>query len=57
MLKFTHSNYPKGSLKMAQAHYIPLRIHSEFSIIDGTIRLKELAQTAAKFGLPALGFD
>ena len=40
---------------MAQAHYIPLRIHSEFSIIDGTIRLKELAQTAAKFGLPALG--
>ena len=42
---------------MAQAHYIPLRIHSEFSIIDGTIRLKELAQTAAKFWFARTGFD
>nr|WP_244773247.1 PHP domain-containing protein [Alysiella crassa]UOP07051.1 PHP domain-containing protein [Alysiella crassa] len=35
--------------------YIPLRAHSEFSITDGTIRVKDLAKTAAKFGYPALG--
>ncbi len=35
--------------------YIPLRAHSEFSITDGTIRVKDLAKTAAQYGCPALG--
>lgn len=35
--------------------YIPLRQHTEFSITDGTLRIKELVKKAAAFGLPALG--
>lgn len=34
--------------------YIPLRTHSEFSVTDGTLRVKELAKLAAKNGLPAV---
>ncbi len=35
--------------------YIPLRLHSEFSITDGTIRFKQLIKKAQAYGLPALG--
>ena len=37
--------------------YIPLRQHTEFSITDGTLRIKELVKKAAAFGLPALGIS
>lgn len=34
--------------------FIPLRTHSEFSITDGIIRVKDLAKTAVKLGYPAV---
>ena len=34
--------------------YVPLRIHSEYSMVDSTIRLGELIKKAKDFGLPAL---
>ncbi|MDO5059764.1 MAG: DNA polymerase III subunit alpha [Neisseria sp.] len=40
---------------MTQPVYIPLRVHTEFSITDSTIRIKQLVKKAAEFGLPALG--
>lgn len=39
----------------AQPRYIPLRTHSEFSVTDGTLRVKELAKLAVQNGFPALG--
>ncbi|WII93577.1 DNA polymerase III subunit alpha [Kingella negevensis] len=35
--------------------YIPLRAHSEFSITDGIIRVKDLVKHAASLNIPALG--
>ncbi|MDO4998539.1 MAG: DNA polymerase III subunit alpha, partial [Neisseria sp.] len=37
--------------------YVPLRLHSEFSITDGTVRLKSAIKKAQEFGLPALGIS
>ena len=34
--------------------YVPLRIHSEYSMVDSTIRLSQLIKQAKEFGLPAL---
>ena len=42
---------------MTAPAYIPLRQHTEFSITDGTLRIKELVKKAAAFGLPALGIS
>lgn len=42
---------------MSDPRYIPLRLHSEYSITDGTIRLKPLVDKAVSFGLPALGIS
>ena len=40
---------------MSSPRYIPLRAHSEFSITDGIIRIKDLVKRAAADGSPALG--
>lgn len=40
---------------MTSACYIPLRLHTEFSITDGTVRIKPLIKKALEYGLPALG--
>ena len=40
---------------MSQPNYIPLRLHTEFSITDGTVRIKPLIKKALEYGLPALG--
>ncbi|RPD90831.1 DNA polymerase III subunit alpha [Neisseria weixii] len=40
---------------MIQPTYIPLRVHTEFSITDGMVRIKKLVSKAAEYGLPALG--
>lgn len=40
---------------MTQPTYIPLRVHTEFSITDGMVRIKKLVSKAAEYGLPALG--
>lgn len=40
---------------MANTDFIHLRIHSEFSLVDGLVRLKPLIGKAASMGMPALG--
>ncbi|MDO4879427.1 MAG: DNA polymerase III subunit alpha, partial [Neisseria sp.] len=42
---------------MTEPVYIPLRLHTEYSVTDGTVRLKELVAKAAALGLPALGIS
>src|SRR5690606_21309683 len=36
------------------AMFVHLRLHTEFSVVDGTNRIDEVAKTAAKDGQPAL---
>jgi DNA polymerase III subunit alpha len=43
-----------GSAVTQANAYVPLRIHSEFSLIDSTIRLPDLVKQAKHMGLPAL---
>lgn len=40
---------------MTDPIYIPLRLHTEFSITDGTVRIKDAVKKAVSDGLPALG--
>ncbi len=40
---------------MTDPVYIPLRLHTEFSITDGTVRIEQAVKQAAAYGLPALG--
>ena len=42
---------------MSQPTYIPLRLHTEFSITDGTVRIKQAVKKAQEYGLPALGIS
>ncbi|MDO5640401.1 MAG: DNA polymerase III subunit alpha [Neisseria sp.] len=42
---------------MTDPVYIPLRLHTEFSITDGTVRIKQAVKQAAQYGLPALGIS
>ena len=39
---------------MSQIHYVPLRVHSEYSLVDSTIRLDELIKQAKNYALPAI---
>ena len=39
------------------ARYVPLRVHSEFSLIDSTIRLPNLLKTAVSMGFPAIALS
>ena len=40
---------------MNGAGYVHLRVHSEYSIADGLIRLPDLARRAAELSMPAVG--
>jgi DNA polymerase-3 subunit alpha len=40
---------------MAEPGFVHLRLHSEFSISDGLVRVKEAISRAHEFGMPALG--
>ncbi len=40
---------------MTEANYIPLRLHTEFSIEDGTVRIKDAVKFASSHHLPAVG--
>ncbi|MBF0804051.1 MULTISPECIES: DNA polymerase III subunit alpha [unclassified Neisseria] len=42
---------------MTEPIYIPLRLHTEFSITDGTVRIKDVVKKAAANGIPALGIS
>lgn len=37
--------------------YVPLRLHTEFSIEDGIVRIKEAVKRASALGIPALGIS
>jgi DNA polymerase-3 subunit alpha len=36
------------------ADYVPLHLHTEYSLLDGAIRIKELVEQAAAFRMPAV---
>ncbi|HEY6961930.1 MAG TPA: DNA polymerase III subunit alpha, partial [Gaiellaceae bacterium] len=40
---------------MAQADFVHLHVHSEYSILDGACRVKDLVERAAEFEMPAVG--
>ena len=42
---------------MSDLNYIPLRLHTEFSIEDGMVRIKDAVKRAAQYRLPALGIS
>lgn len=37
-----------------RSDYVPLHLHSEYSLLDGAIRIKELAEQATAFKMPAV---
>ncbi|RMG05637.1 MAG: DNA polymerase III subunit alpha, partial [Nitrospirae bacterium] len=39
---------------MKQSGFVPLHLHTEYSLLDGAIRIKELMQKAVEFGMPAV---
>ncbi len=39
---------------MKHAEYVPLHLHTEFSLLDGAIRIDELVDRAVEYRLPAL---
>ncbi|MCK7470027.1 MAG: PHP domain-containing protein [Desulfomicrobium escambiense] len=39
---------------MQHAGYVPLHLHTEYSLLDGAIKIDELVKKAADFRLPAL---
>src|SRR6476660_3869799 len=40
---------------MAQADFVHLHVHSEYSILDGACRISPLVARAADMGMPAVG--
>ncbi len=40
---------------MSAANFIHLRVHTEYSLFDGLVRIKELVKAAAAAGMPAVG--
>ncbi|WP_432697642.1 DNA polymerase III subunit alpha [Marinobacterium sp. YM272] len=40
---------------MSAANYVHLRVHTEYSLFDGLVRIKELVKAAAEGGMPAVG--
>ena len=39
---------------MSQAQFVHLRVHSEFSVVDGLVRVKALVKAAAQASMPAV---
>jgi DNA polymerase-3 subunit alpha len=39
---------------MPRDSFVHLHLHTEYSLLDGAIRMKELMKTAAEFGMPAV---
>ncbi|EER61742.1 DNA polymerase III, alpha subunit [Acidovorax delafieldii 2AN] len=44
----------RGGLSTMEPMFVHLRLHTEFSVVDGTNRIDDLAKAAAKDGQPAL---
>ncbi|RMG72997.1 MAG: DNA polymerase III subunit alpha [Nitrospirae bacterium] len=39
---------------MKHSEYVPLHLHTEYSLLDGAIKIKELVKRAAEFKMPAV---
>lgn len=39
---------------MHEADFVPLHVHTEYSLLDGAIKIPELISTAASYGMPAV---
>jgi len=39
---------------MSHDSFVHLHLHTEYSLLDGSIRMKELMKKAAEFGMPAV---
>jgi DNA polymerase-3 subunit alpha len=39
---------------MKHADFVPLHVHTEYSLLDGAIRISELTQRASEFNMPAV---
>ena len=39
---------------MAQTPFVHLHVHSEYSLLDGAIRMDQLVKKAAELGMPAI---
>ncbi|MCG6916902.1 MAG: DNA polymerase III subunit alpha [Deltaproteobacteria bacterium] len=39
---------------MSAKDFVHLHVHSEYSLLDGAIRIKDILETAKKFGMPAV---
>lgn len=39
---------------MQHSDFVPLHIHTEYSLLDGAIKIKELVETAASYRMPAV---
>ena len=37
-----------------QPDFVHLRVHTEYSLVNGTVRIKPLVKTVAKAGMPAV---
>src|SRR5438067_9564859 len=46
--------FPVEFFDMARPHFVHLRMHSEYSVNDGIVRIDEVASRAAADGMPAL---
>ena len=40
---------------MAEAGFVHLHVHTEYSTLDGAVRIAELMKKAKQFGMPAVG--
>lgn len=47
-------SYNSGMTEAAIAPFVHLRVHSEFSVVDSTVRIAELIKQTAAFGQPAV---
>src|SRR2546429_9125989 len=45
---------PVEFFDMAAPHFVHLRMHSEYSVTDGIVRIEQAVKRAAAHGLPAL---
>ena len=48
-------SYEKGERKMS--NFVHLHVHSEYSLLDGMSRIKELPVRAKELGMDARGFQ
>ncbi len=48
---------PRAEVKSPPTPFVHLRVHTEYSLVDGTIRVPELMDAVAAVGMPAVGLS